>query len=149
MPRPTKAHSGNGATSGEKLAPKLASTADAPGSQREAIARATALSSLAIVGGLISQVILDISQEGSRLHGELSERLSALSKAAVESESDPEHVLKTVPPEIESMLEQVCGKQLALWSEISQRMARITVLLKMIEPKSSNQTLQPFNASTN
>ncbi len=53
----------NGAASSEKLSPKLASATDPDvASSDRAIAQATALSSLAVAGGLISRTVLDISQ---------------------------------------------------------------------------------------
>ncbi len=134
MTRPIKTRTnGNGATSDGKLAPKIANTADAASSDR-AIAQAAAFSSLAVVSGLISQTMLEISQEGLRVQQELKERSDAFLKAAVDSGTDPERILKTVLREIESetaTLEQMCCKQLAFWSEISQRMAGINALRKM------------------
>ncbi len=132
MTRPIKTRT-NGATSDGKLAPKVTSTADAAGSDR-AIAQATALSSLAVVSGLISQSMLEICQAEAGFGQELAERTKALTKAAVESGTDPERILKKVLPEIESAtatLEQMCCKQLAFWSEISQRMAGINALRKI------------------
>jgi hypothetical protein len=131
---------GNGATSGGKLLSKLASTADAVDSGREALTKAAALSSLAVVSSLLSQLIVEICNTHAGISQELAQRTKALTKVAVETGSEPERILKAVLPEIESTaekLEHICSAQLSFWMQISQRMAGIRVLRKVIQSKSN------------
>lgn len=114
-------------------------TFSAKASERATVTQAgESLSTLAVAASLIARTMIEVGKEMVSVPQQLSQHATALTRAAGQSgkTSDAMSIREAVLPEINAaiaMLEQVCGKQLVFWNEVSRRVGTLHVLTEMIE----------------